>query len=241
MAKPLIWRRELCFGPELSNHPGNSSSGAQPLTSQLAKIHRRRSLQCGHLHEHTLSRPKPNQLEILIDRGPSFDRLLNDDGLETLLNSLKQWCMRSSVRLKLRPGPSQLSWGKTLWHHWHQQTKSSGSVLLFISDLHGPLPSGPIWRHWLSSRPIAILQGVHPTPQTGLAFRDAQKPRLQQHYCFWDDHDFRRRKQDWNRAWKKWSRKQGIVFERKHCNNPHQFLQATQEILCGSTHSPTTV
>jgi hypothetical protein len=241
ITKPLLWRRELCYGPDHSNSQGDSSVGAQPFTNHGAKTHRRRSLQSGRLHEHIQCRPKPNQLDILIDRGPSFRQLLSDSGLRDLSNHLKKWCSRSSVRLNLHHGPAEHSWGPYLWQHWSNQTKRTNGVLLVISDLHGPLPSGPFWRQWLSSRPIAILQVWHTAPQTGHAFLDIQNPSRSKRFHFRDELDLIEKKEQWQQAWQKWSRGQAVVHEQHQCSSSQDFILATQQTLSYSAHPKTTV
>jgi hypothetical protein len=211
------------------------------MSEHLSEIHVKRTLQTGQLHEKINTQAYPKQLICFFDDGPSTQLWLSPEAKRHLLQQLSSWCANSGMAWTLCSGGPERPWGPKLWEAWRQQCSPRDGVILVISDLHGPHPSGLIWKRWLEQHPIAIVQLCHDDIQELSGFHDVQQPRDAQTYAFASLEQFERRKWTWLQQWMQWSQSNAVIRQLCSEKTPEALMASIEYALCGRKTSNLTV
>ena len=118
----------------------------------------------GQVRFHGQTETRAPAYHLLVDGGASLYHGLGHETQEAFLDFVKAWKGHHGLRGSILMSRNQ-SWGPELWSTWLEglERESPGTVIL-LSDFHGPLPDGPLWKVLTSRFWLRVIRFVHPRP-----------------------------------------------------------------------------
>lgn len=191
------------FGPDWSQQSREVQKGVPP-----GKLHVRETLRSGRARFHGQTETRAPAYHLFIDQGPSLSHGLSESTIEEFLSFFKTWRGHHGLKGKVSVNRS-LPWGPKLWSNWREllERESPGAVFV-LSDFHGALPEGALWKILTSRFWLRVIRFAHAKPnltQKGEFLDSVSRDRH-----FYDPLQFKESHQEWKDSLEFFFRKGGI-------------------------------